>query len=167
MIGVCLQLFGFQQDNRGVNPHGIKVRLHGPTSNVPISQKRKYYEDPKTPFDTKAFTATLREELTRHLKALDMGMPTNSKVKIVRNKNLRSPPPAELQASKLHLLQRRGQTNRQSQGRIKTAEVSVHSSRHVLAGLNHGFIDISVECIHRSLHWVSRPSHRHRSNIPG
>ncbi len=43
MIGVCLQLFGFQQDNRGVNPHGIKVRLHGPTSNVPISQKRKPY----------------------------------------------------------------------------------------------------------------------------
>ena len=43
MIGVCLQLFGFQQDNRGVNPHGIKVRLHGPTSNVPISQKRKFY----------------------------------------------------------------------------------------------------------------------------
>ena len=36
---MCLQLFGFQQDNRGVNPHGIKVRLHGPTSNVPISQK--------------------------------------------------------------------------------------------------------------------------------
>ncbi len=83
-------------------------------------RRADYYEDPKTPLDAKAFTATLREELTRHLKALDMGMPTNSKVKIVRNKNLRSPPPAEPQASKHHLLQRRWQTNRQPQGRLKT-----------------------------------------------
>jgi hypothetical protein len=83
-------------------------------------RRADYYEDTKTPLDAKAFTATLREELTRHLKALDMGMPTNSKVKIVRNKNPRSPPPAVLQASKHHLLQRRWQTNRQPQGRLKT-----------------------------------------------
>ena len=46
-------------------------------------RKAAYYEDLGIPLDAKAFTAALREELTRLLEALDKGMPTNPKVRIV------------------------------------------------------------------------------------
>ncbi len=49
--------------------------------------KAAYYENLGISLDAKAFTAALREEMTRHLKALDEGMPTNPKVKIVRKKD--------------------------------------------------------------------------------
>lgn len=64
-------------------------RYRDPEEDLPRDfeeRKAAYYEDLGIPLDAKAFTAALREELTRQLKALDKGMPTNSKVKIVRKK---------------------------------------------------------------------------------
>jgi TnpA family transposase len=61
-------------------------RYRDPEEDLPQDfeeRKAAYYEDLKIPLDAKAFTAALREELTRYLKALDKGMPTNPKVKIV------------------------------------------------------------------------------------
>jgi TnpA family transposase len=64
-------------------------RYRNPEEDLPQDfeeRKAAYYEDLGIPLDAKAFTAALREELAQHLKALDKGMPTNSKVKIVRKK---------------------------------------------------------------------------------
>lgn len=64
-------------------------RYRNPEEDLPQDfeeRRAQYYEDLKIPLDAKAFTAALREELTRHLEALDKGMPINSKVKIVRKK---------------------------------------------------------------------------------
>ncbi len=64
-------------------------RYRDPEEDLPgdfEERKAAYYEDLGIPLDAKAFTAALSEELTRHLKALDKGMPTNPKVKIVRKK---------------------------------------------------------------------------------
>ncbi len=64
-------------------------RYRDPEEDLPQDfeeRKAAYYKDLGIPLDAKAFTAALREELTRHLKALDEGMPTNSRVKIVRKK---------------------------------------------------------------------------------
>lgn len=64
-------------------------RYRDPEEDLPQDfdeRKAAYYEDLGIPLDAKAFTAALREELARHLKALDKGMPTNPKVKIVRKK---------------------------------------------------------------------------------
>ncbi len=64
-------------------------RYRDPEEDLPgdfEERKAAYYEDLGIPLDAKAFTAALREELTRYLKALDKGMPTNPKVKIVRKK---------------------------------------------------------------------------------
>lgn len=61
-------------------------RYRDPEEDLPQDfeeRKAAYYEDLGIPLDAKAFTAALREELTRHLKALDNGLPTNPKVKIV------------------------------------------------------------------------------------
>ena len=61
-------------------------RYRDPEEDLPQDfeeRKAAYYEDLGIPLDAKAFTATLREELTRLLEALDKGMPTNPKVKIV------------------------------------------------------------------------------------
>ena len=64
-------------------------RYRNPEEDLPQDfedRKAAYYEDLGIPLDAKAFVAALREELTRHMKALDKGMLTNSKVKIVRKK---------------------------------------------------------------------------------
>ncbi len=64
-------------------------RYRDPEEDLPQDFEEKqaaYYEDLGIPLDAKAFTAALREELTRHLKALDRGMPSNPKVKILRKK---------------------------------------------------------------------------------
>jgi len=50
-------------------------------------RKAGYYEELGIPLDAKAFTATLREEMTQHLKALDKGLPINNKVKIQHKKD--------------------------------------------------------------------------------
>jgi len=64
-------------------------RYRDPEEDLPQDfeeHKAAYYEDLGIPLDAKAFVAALREELTRHMKALDKGLSTNSKVKIVRKK---------------------------------------------------------------------------------
>jgi TnpA family transposase len=64
-------------------------RYRNPEEDLPQDfeeRKAAYYEDIGIPLDAKAFIAALREELTRYLKALNKGMPTNSKIKIVRKK---------------------------------------------------------------------------------
>lgn len=61
-------------------------RYRDPEEDLPQDfeeRKAAYYEGLGIPLDAKAFTAALREELTRLLEALDKGMPTNPKVKIV------------------------------------------------------------------------------------
>jgi hypothetical protein len=45
------------------------------------------YANLGVPLDPKAFTAALREEVTRHLQMLDSQIPTDPKVRIVRNSN--------------------------------------------------------------------------------
>ena len=61
-------------------------RYRDPEEDLPQDfeeRKATYYEDLGIPLDAKAFTAALSEELTRLLEALDKGMPTNPKVRIV------------------------------------------------------------------------------------
>ena len=65
-------------------------RYRNPEEDLPQDfeeRKAGYYEELGIPLDAKAFTATLREEMTQHLKALDKGLPTNSKVKIQHKKD--------------------------------------------------------------------------------
>ena len=50
------------------------------------TRKEYYYEDLGIPMDSKAFTASLREELTGHLKTLDERISSDPKVKIISNK---------------------------------------------------------------------------------
>ena len=65
-------------------------RYRDPEEDLPQDfeeRKAAYYEDLGIQLDAKAFTARLREEMTRHLQALDKGMPTNPKVKILKRKD--------------------------------------------------------------------------------
>ena len=65
-------------------------RYRNPEDDLPQDfeeRKADYYKDLGIPMDAKVFTATLREELTQHLKALNKGISANPKVKIVRSKN--------------------------------------------------------------------------------
>jgi TnpA family transposase len=64
-------------------------RYRDPEEDLPRDfeeRKAAYYEDLEIPLDAKAFTAALRKELTRYLKALNKGIPTNPKVKVHRKK---------------------------------------------------------------------------------
>lgn len=65
-------------------------RYRNPEEDLPQDfeeRKASYFEDLEIPMDAKAFTASLREEMTHHLKTLDVRIPTNSKVKIVQKKD--------------------------------------------------------------------------------
>ena len=65
-------------------------RYRNPEDDLPLDfddHKAAYFDDLGIPMDAKAFTASLREELTCHLKKLDESMPDNPKVKIVTKKN--------------------------------------------------------------------------------
>lgn len=65
-------------------------RYRDPEEDLPQDfeeRKTAYYEDLGVPLDAKVFTASLREEMTRHLKALDNEMPSNPKVKIISKKD--------------------------------------------------------------------------------
>ncbi len=64
-------------------------RYRDPEVDLPQDfEKRReyYYEDLGIPMDSKAFTASLREELTGHLNTLDERISSDPKVKIVSNK---------------------------------------------------------------------------------
>lgn len=65
-------------------------RYRNPEDDLPQDfeeRKAAYYEDLSIPTDAKAFTTSLREELTQHLKTLDARITANSKVKIVSSKD--------------------------------------------------------------------------------
>jgi hypothetical protein len=65
-------------------------RYRNPEDDLPqdfAANRGVYFEDLGIPMDPKTFTASLREELTMHLKALDERIPTNPKVKIVSKKD--------------------------------------------------------------------------------
>ena len=65
-------------------------RYRNPEDDLPQDfEERKvaYYEDLGIPIDVKAFTASLREELTLHLKSLDERILANQKVSIVQIKD--------------------------------------------------------------------------------
>jgi TnpA family transposase len=65
-------------------------RYRDPEEDLPQDfegRKAFYYADLGVLLDPKAFTAALRKEVTRHLQILDSQIPTNPKVRIVRNKN--------------------------------------------------------------------------------
>lgn len=61
-------------------------RYRDPEDDLPQDfeeRKADYYKDLGFPMDAKVFTASLREELTQHLKSLDESILANSKVNIV------------------------------------------------------------------------------------
>jgi TnpA family transposase len=65
-------------------------RYRNPEEDLPAdfeARRAAYYQDIGIPLDAKSFTSALREELTRHLKALDKNLPHNPKVRIVPKKN--------------------------------------------------------------------------------
>lgn len=65
-------------------------RYRDPEEDLPQDfedRKAAYYENLGVPLDPKAFTAALREEMTKHLRMLDNQMPTNPRVKILGKKN--------------------------------------------------------------------------------
>jgi hypothetical protein len=64
-------------------------RYRNPEEDLPQdfeAKREAYYGDLGVPLDAKAFTAALKEEMTRGLAVLNEGMPTNSKVKILPKK---------------------------------------------------------------------------------
>lgn len=64
-------------------------RYRNPEEDLPQdfdAKREAYYGDLGVPLDAKAYTAALKEEMTRGLAALNEGMPTNSKVKILPKK---------------------------------------------------------------------------------
>jgi len=64
-------------------------RYRDPEEDLPQdfeARRAAYYEDLGIPLDAKAFTTSLREELTQHLQKLDREIPTNPKVKILVRK---------------------------------------------------------------------------------
>jgi len=65
-------------------------RYRDPEEDLPQdfeARREFYYSELGIPLDAKAYTQTLREEMNRSLKALNDGMPTNPKVKIVAKKD--------------------------------------------------------------------------------
>jgi hypothetical protein len=65
-------------------------RYRDPEQDLPQDfeeRKTVYYADLGVPIDPKAFTAALREEVTRNLQMLNNHILTDTKVRIVRNKN--------------------------------------------------------------------------------
>lgn len=65
-------------------------RYRNPEDDLPQDfeeNKAAYFKDLDIPIDAKVFTASLREELTSHLKALDESISTNPKVNIVQKKD--------------------------------------------------------------------------------
>ncbi|WP_319585670.1 Tn3 family transposase [uncultured Desulfobulbus sp.] len=65
-------------------------RYRNPEEDLPqdfAERKTSYFEDMGYPLDAKTFTASLREELTGHLQALDERILINPKVKIVAKKD--------------------------------------------------------------------------------
>lgn len=66
-------------------------RYRNPEEDLPQDfeeRKDAYYKDLGIPQDAKTFTASLREELTQQLKALDTKITVNSKVKILAKKGI-------------------------------------------------------------------------------
>jgi TnpA family transposase len=64
-------------------------RYRDPEEDLPRDfddRKAAYYEDLGIPIYPKAFTAAIKEEMTRHLQMLDGQISTDSKVKIIKNK---------------------------------------------------------------------------------
>jgi len=64
-------------------------RYRNPDDDLPQdfeARREEYYADLGIPTDAKAFTALMKEEMTRGLAALNEGMPGNSKVKILPKK---------------------------------------------------------------------------------
>jgi len=64
-------------------------RYRNPDDDLPQdfeTKREKYYADLGIPTDAKAFTALIKEEMTRGLVALNEGMPGNPKVKILPKK---------------------------------------------------------------------------------
>lgn len=65
-------------------------RYRNPEEDLPQDfedRKEYYFAELDIPMDAKTFTASLREELTNHLKTLDEGISSNPKVKIVSKKD--------------------------------------------------------------------------------
>ena len=66
-------------------------RYRNPEEDLPQDfQERRgaYYEELGIPLNEKVFTASLREELTRHLRTLDKEIPVNPKVAIINKKDI-------------------------------------------------------------------------------
>ena len=66
-------------------------RYRNPEEDLPQDfQERRgaYYEELGIPLNEKVFTASLREELTRHLRTLDKEIPVDPKVAIINKKDI-------------------------------------------------------------------------------
>jgi hypothetical protein len=65
-------------------------RYRNPEEDLPLDfeeHKSAYFKVLGVPMEHKAFTSSLKEELTHHLKIFDGSIPLNHKVKIVKKKD--------------------------------------------------------------------------------
>jgi len=126
-------------------------RYRDPEEDLPQDfedRKAAYYEDLGVPLDPKAFTAALREEMTRYLRILDEQMPANPKVKILRKKNggRISISPFEAQAEPENLVKLKQEVNLRWPGTslldvLKETDLRVNFTRYLRSGTERFHLD--------------------------
>ena len=126
-------------------------RYRNPEEDLPQDfeeRKTAYFEDLGIPMDAKVFTATLQEELTQHLKALNKGISANPKVKIVQSKNDHkiSVTPFEPQAEPEKLANLKREITQRWPGTslldiLKEADLRANFSRFIQSGTERSHMD--------------------------
>lgn len=129
-------------------------RYRDPEEDLPQDfedRKAVYYEDLGVPLDPKAFTAALREEMTRHLRMLDNQMPIDPKVKILHknNGNRISISPFKAQAEPESLVKLKQEVNLRWPGTglldvLKETELRVNFTRYLRSGTERVHLDMAT-----------------------
>jgi len=126
-------------------------RYRDPEDDLPQDfeeHKATYFKNMGIPMDAKTFTASLKAELTNHLKALDERISANSKVKIVPNKDVHkiSITPFEAQAEPENLATLKREITRRWPGTslldiLKETDLRVDFSRFIKSGTERYHMD--------------------------
>jgi TnpA family transposase len=126
-------------------------RYRDPEEDLPQDfeeRKATYYEDLSIPLDAKEFTASLRQELTRHLDNFNKRMPLNPKVKIVtvKDEHRISVTPFEPQAEPKNLATLKREITQRWPGTslldvLKEADLRTDFTRFIQSGTERSHMD--------------------------
>lgn len=126
-------------------------RYRDPEEDLPQNfenRKAAYYADLGIPLDPKAFTAALREEMNYYLNMLDIQLPRDPKVKIIRKKNgcRISISPFEAQADPENLMKLKQEVNLRWPGTgllevLKETDLRINFTRFLRSGTERSHLD--------------------------